>query len=189
MRLLYWAGALALACGPAVAQQDRLDALRSRVAQEADAAERACNDSFAVTDCVKKVQARQRQQLSEIKREETALHDIERKQHAADQMRQTAEKQTERQQQLAEGDDGVSGAEKRKLQQDDKRRQHRETASVGGKTSNTGATHQAPQAAQRYRSEWERKQQEADKKRMDRTRRLQDAAKNKTVPGLPTPPP
>jgi hypothetical protein len=187
MRLWYWAGALALACGPVSAQQDRLDAQRSRVTQEADAAERACNESFAVTDCVKKVQTKQRQQLVEIKREETALHDLQRKQQAADQTRQTAEKQTEHDQQLAQKQGVASEADKRKLQQEDKRRQHREIA-TGVKTPNAGATRQAPQAIQGYRSEWERKQQDAEKKRLDRNRRLQDTAKSKPVAGLPTTP-
>ncbi len=188
MRLWYWAGALALACGPVSAQQDRLDAQRSRVTQEADAAERACNESFAVTDCIKKAQTRQRQQLVEIKREETALHDLQRKQQAADQIHQTAEKQTEHDQQLAQKQSTASQADKRKLQQEDKRRQHQEIATAGGKMSNAGATRQAPQGIQGLRSEWERKQREAEKKRLDRNRRLQDTAKSKPVPGLPTTP-
>ena len=123
MRFLCWVGALALVCGPVSAQQDRLDAQRSRVMQETDAAERVCNESFAVTDCTKKVQTRQRQQLAEIRREETVLHDLQRKQQAADQMHQTAEKQAERAQLLMERQGGASEANQRQLQQDDKRRQ------------------------------------------------------------------
>lgn len=186
MKCVYWVGVLALACGQVYAQQDQLDAQRSRVNQEADAAERVCHETFAVTDCVKKVQARQRQQLTEIKREETALHDRQRKEQAVEQARQTAEKQVQREQQWMEKPGGVANADARKVQQDDKRRQHQGIASAGGKASHAGAGHQAPQAIQGYRSEWERKQQEAEKKRLDRDRRLRDKAKSKPVPGLPT---
>jgi hypothetical protein len=171
------------------AQQDQIDAQRSRVTQEADAAERACNESFAVTDCVKKVQARQRQQLAEIKREETTLHDVQRKEQAAEQARQTAEKRAQYEQQVAQASAATADTAQRKQEQEDKRRQHGEMAANAVKAPNTGASRPAPPDAKNYRSEWERKQQEADKKRLDRNRRMQEKANAKAVPGLPTAPP
>jgi hypothetical protein len=188
MRFGYWVIALALACGQVSAQQDGLDAQRSRVMHEADVAERACSDSFAVTDCVKKVQTKQRQQLAGIEREETALHDVQRKAQAAEKTRQTAEKQSKHDEQVVQKQGVASEADMRKQQQDEKRRQHRDIA-TGIEMRTAGATRQAPQGQQGLRSEWERKQQEAEKKRLDRNRRLQDAAKSKPVPGLPTTPP
>lgn len=181
---------IALACCQVYAQQDEMDARRSRVTQETDEAERVCHASFAVNDCLKKVQVRQRQQMADIKREETALHDRQRKEQAAEQSRQAVEKQVQREQQLMERSGGVVDADARQAQQDDKRRLHQGNQRIaGGKASHADPGHKAPQALQGYRSEWERKQQEAEKKRMDRDRRLQDKAKSKPVPGLPTTPP
>ena len=76
-----------------------LDAERARVGKERAAAqarqaeeEAVCRKSFAVTDCLDRTRRRWQPVLSDLRRQEVALNDADRKQRSADQQRKIEEK-------------------------------------------------------------------------------------------------
>lgn len=95
---------LALACClPALAdeaqdtaaERARIAAERSRVEAAFQAEQKACYRKFAVTGCIDEAQARRRAQLADLRRQEIALNDAERKARSADRMRALEQKQAE----------------------------------------------------------------------------------------------
>lgn len=76
-----------------------LDAERARVGKERAAAqarqaeeEAVCRKSFAVTDCLDRTRRRWQPVLSDLRRQEVALNDADRKQRSAEQQRKIEEK-------------------------------------------------------------------------------------------------
>lgn len=69
--------------------KDEQAQIRSRAATE----EAACYQRFAVNDCLQAVRARQRQALGELRREEVALNDAERRKKSEERRRRLEEKE------------------------------------------------------------------------------------------------
>lgn len=66
------------------AERDRIARERSGVEQRYEAAERECQRRFAVTDCLEGAQRERREAMLRLRREETLLDEVQRKQRAAD---------------------------------------------------------------------------------------------------------
>jgi len=80
------------------AEHARLKAQREQVEAEYRAEEKACYGKFAVNDCLDKARAKRRNAVDDLRRQEIALNDIERKRKAAERRREIDEKEdTQRQ--------------------------------------------------------------------------------------------
>lgn len=111
---------LALALLPlAVAAQDakeiaverkRIADERSRVEAEFLAGQKACYQHFAVTGCMNVEKAKRREVMSDLRRQEIGLNDLERKQRTAERLRQLDDK--EAQQRREQDERRVTGPDK-----------------------------------------------------------------------------
>lgn len=88
-------GAWAQAPAAEAAERARIGAERARAEADFAAAEKACYSRFAVNDCIDKARARLRTTLSDLRRQEVALNDAERRQRAADRLREIEARQAE----------------------------------------------------------------------------------------------
>lgn len=170
-------------------QQQRLDALRQQTLQQGQEEERACEERFAVNDCLKAAQARNRRKMADIRRQQESLHDLQRKQRGDAQSRRQDEKKLEHAQKLRDAttnQDTATGTVPVREQGDahdpqsrtaqsgkplESSREKERTAVEGGTASN--------------RQAYQRKLQDAELKRQERDKRLKEKAGSK--PALPLP--
>ena len=175
---------------PSVAQERaRIDTLRRQQTAEFNAQERACHDRFAVVDCTNQVNKRRRAMQSELKRQEASLHDTERRQRGAEQLKRTEEKAAENAQRLSEMEPSNAAAtvEARRKAQEDKVRQHaKPPAAAASATQPDKATGLEASTAAVNRADYARKQEAALQRKKDREKRLKE--KGATTAPLPVPP-
>jgi len=173
-------------------ERARLEATRQRESANYDAQEAQCYQRFAVNSCLSKVQSQRRTMLADIRRQEQVLNDAERMQRGAAQIKLNEEKALEKAQKdldAARTDNAAAIAE-RKNAQEEKQLNHAgiaQGASSAPRTKNSGAAVDSANA----RAEYERKQQEATKRRLEAEKRQSDKAAStasKPLKPLPTPP-
>lgn len=89
--------AAALAQGPS---DEQIDAERQRIGEQRKAVEvrqleerKACYQRFAVEDCLRESRRRGREEADDLRRQESALNDIQRKRRGAEQLRKLDERQ------------------------------------------------------------------------------------------------
>ncbi|APW43076.1 hypothetical protein [Rhodoferax saidenbachensis] len=175
---------------PSMAQERaRIDTLRRQQTAEFNAQERACQDRFAVVRCTNDVNARRRAMQSELKRQEASLHDAERRQRGAEQLKRTEEKAVENAQRLSgmEPSGGSMTEEDRRKAQEDKVRQHAKppaTAASATPVEKSGGLEAGTAAANR--ADYVRKQEAALQRKKDREKRLQEkGASTAPLPAAP----
>ncbi|HSV35974.1 MAG TPA: hypothetical protein VLI46_10485 [Ramlibacter sp.] len=78
------------------AERARIGAERVRADAAFRAEEKVCYTRFAVNDCLKAAQSRKREVLADLRRQEVALNDAERRRKAGERLRASEEKQRER---------------------------------------------------------------------------------------------
>ncbi len=74
-------------------ERDRIAAERRAVEARFQQEEAACYQRFAVDNCLRDSRARRRAQTDDLKRQEAAINDIERKRRGAEQLKRLDEKQ------------------------------------------------------------------------------------------------
>lgn len=74
------------------AERKRLRAEREKAEAIFKAEEKACYAKFAVNDCIAKARSRRREAVSDLRRQEVALNDAERKRKAAERQRSIDER-------------------------------------------------------------------------------------------------
>jgi hypothetical protein len=97
MKSLFVLALALLACVPARAGDH--DAERKRIADERGALEarflqqqKACRATFAVTDCIHKAQRERNTALTELRRQEQAINDVERRHRSAEHQKEVEER-------------------------------------------------------------------------------------------------
>lgn len=172
------------------AERLRIESVRQQKTTEFDAQDAACLSKFAVTDCQTKVGVRRREMLSDLKHQEAELNAIERRQKADAQRKRDAEKLDENAQREVPPPAATASAalEERQKVQDEKVLNHQKQA--------TPAQRKAPgtkvpsgldaDAIAKNRAAYLAKQQEAEKRRKERDKRLLDH--DKSIPALPVAP-
>ena len=191
-----------LAC-PAWSQQDappdrvnpesertRIGNMRQQKTAELDAEALACLSRFAVTDCQNKVSARQRQMLSDLKRQEASLNALERRQKGLEQLQRGEEKAADRaarQLEVQTGLDHASQSDKKKAQ-DEKILNHQQQAKPAGSPLPAGKSTSVldPREVEANREAYAEKQKALEKRRIEREQRLLD--KGAGSPPLPKTP-
>ena len=73
-------------------ERSRIQRSREQVRAEAEQANAACYQKFAVTDCLREVRAKNRLVLDELRRQEVILNDLERQAKAIEALNKIEEK-------------------------------------------------------------------------------------------------
>jgi len=93
--LLAAAGAHAQDAAQGAGERTRIAQERSRVEAEFAARQKACYGKFAVNDCIEEANAVRREALADLRRQEIALNDQERRRRAAERQRELEDKAAE----------------------------------------------------------------------------------------------
>lgn len=97
-----WSAAAAESEATAASGRARIKDEQAQIRSRAATEEAACYQRFAVNDCLQAVRARQRQALGELRREEVALNDAERRNKSAERQRRLEEKEKAREARIAQ---------------------------------------------------------------------------------------
>jgi colicin import membrane protein len=160
-------------------QQQRLDTQRQQAAQQAHDDERACQERFAVNDCLKAARARNLEKTADIRRQQERLNDLQRKQRGEEKIRQHEEKSAQHEQVLRDAEHKTSRVTDAK---GDAKNGHASTVAI-----QRAAVHTQPTAPV-GRQEYQRKLQDAEKRRQERDKRLSKKASGKSPAPLPAAP-
>ena len=181
--------------GPSTEQQQvaaeraRIAAERERVEREFEAAQKACYQKFAVTGCIEDARAKRRDVLADLRRQEVALNDAQRRARAAEQMRSLEQRQAEQERKAQEaqhkGQEEAAKRERRAAEKDTKPSQDAEAASRRAKTPHQPQPTQAPDV-QANRERYDRRVADAEEHKAQVQRRAASAKKD--VKPLPVPP-
>ncbi|RZI69370.1 MAG: hypothetical protein EOP79_01975 [Variovorax sp.] len=181
------------------AERARLKEERSVVDRRAKQEQVACYQKFAVEDCLRESRRQRRTLDDDLKRQEAAINDIDRKRRAAAQLerldkapprpqddpekrQQSQQSQENREQRAAEhARTRAEAAAKSEANRRDFEAKQRSNAAEQAKAAKMRA--EAPQERERY----ERKVEQAEEHRVARERRNAARSKPRSAP-LPTPP-
>lgn len=184
------------------AERSRLAAERAAIDARFEKERAACYQKFVVEDCLRDSRKRRRAETDHIKRQETAINDIERQRRGAAELEKldqkaatrrpqdTPEKQNEsrqaqkdREQRAAEHAASRSAtaaeADERRRQLAEKEKAHAENQAKAAQKRN-----EAPEAVERFQS----KQQKAAEHRASRERQNAERTKPRGAPLPPAPP-
>lgn len=171
------------------AERQRLDAMRLDVQGNFEIEAQECSQRFAVSDCMKVVQARRRERLSEIQRQEASLNDAQRRQRGAEQIRIAEEKSFERKRSAGSNSamqTADAQAEKAaNLQSKQESHSARVTATVPRAESRVSAL-PAKGGTATSQTDYQRKVQAFEQKQREREKRVLD--KGRDAKSLPLPP-
>ncbi len=189
------AGLLGVA-GPVAGQDDGPDlvAERARIKSERDRigalkaqAQRACQDRFAVNDCLNAVERRWREPLADLRRQENAIQDVERRRRSAEQVRQNEARAAQAQADAAQ--------RREQALQDQKDREARAASKAGGPQPTGEPREAAPpkpapgptpgQAAANASERARRVEQARERKREAQARAAKEEGKGKPLPVPP----
>lgn len=168
------------------------DTERQRIAAERRAAEarfvaseRACQDRFAMTACVERARKEQREALTALRHQQTALDERQRQERAAERLRGIEARRQGQLNRPPAAARAASGAQQPRLivRQPTAVRRPAPSASAPPPRS------ESPEEAARHRDAFAERQKEAQAHaRAVEQRTAKRAAKGKPVQGLPTPP-
>lgn len=172
----------------------RIEVVRSRETALLNTQEAQCYQRFAVNACLTDVQTRRRALLADLRRQESALHDLERAQKGNEQVQRTNQKAWDK----PASDMNARGSEdasidpmQAKLQaQEEKKQKHAALVSAVGVQAQSRASepvYPGVDEQARNRASYRNKLAEAEKKRQEVIKRQAEKAA-KPVPPLPVPP-
>jgi hypothetical protein len=144
--------------GEALRERQRIATQRKAAEDAYTAQEKACYRKFAVTDCLNEARARRRAVISDLRRQEVALNDAQRKQRAADHLEELDRKKAR---------EGESRAVEERAQsvEQQKARESRAAEKTAERAQNSASD--AARAAQ-ARATQQRKQSELEQSRASR---------------------
>jgi colicin import membrane protein len=123
-------------------ERERINQERQRANVAYDAAKVACYQRFQVTNCLSQVRSQHNGQMSDLKRQEISLNDLQRKRRGAEQLRKMEEKTSPQRQGEISQQRGKALASDAKRQQ----RQSERSAPVAKEASAPKNVGKAPQA-------------------------------------------
>lgn len=171
-------------------ERSRIEAERRREDARFAAEEAACHQRFAVNDCLREVRVRRRAVFEDLRRQEIALNDAERRDRGAEQLRRTEDRMAPRAQQ--EEADRREAARREQRERDERaaaKRAEREQADAGRtvRAPRQPASGSGPDGAAQAenRRRFEAKQREAQERKAQRDKALADKAGKPPVQPLP----
>ena len=185
--------------GPTAAERARLRQQRDRVEAEYRAEEKACYGKFGVNDCLSKARGTRRDAVADLRRQEIALNDVQRKRNAAERRRSLDEKNSA-QHEKEEGAQPKAGAEDRAIRSSERAAARAaQASSAPGKAAGRdqqvrqheaelqAATRRRNEAAARSAREHEQRVMEAQE-RAEKLRKRTAERKKPAASGLQDPP-
>jgi hypothetical protein len=165
-------------------QRQRIDAARKERMAELAAQDAACLSRFAVADCQNKVGVRRRELLADLKRQETRLDAVDRRQKGADQLQRSLDKASDRAQRQSEmlANQPAETLEERLRAQNEKVLNHKSQARTVAPSTAVNKLPSGLDAAsiESNRAAFSEKQRAAEQRRLDREKRLLDKAGGST---------
>lgn len=172
-------------------QQRRIDMLRYDAAQQAHEEERVCQQRFAVNDCLKAARARNLEKTAEIRKQQERLNDLQRVRRGEEKIRAHEERTAQHELDVREAATRLGARVEPKLaaKNDDQQRSTSD-AEVHSRShgSAEGATTRSQQVAPSSRQDYQRKVQEAEKRRQERDKRIAEKVGGKRPAPLPAVP-
>lgn len=180
---------------PLQAELERIQAERgyeeARYANE----EAACYQRFAVNDCLRKVHARRRLTMEDLRRQEIAVNDVQRRQKGAEEIQRLEEKSSlQNQQEAADRREAAIQDHKERLERAEQKKIDKQQAEQDRLSSTPPAERDKnsdrPTAESRSadKQEYEEKQRQAQESRARRDKALADKIGKPPAKPLPTPP-
>jgi hypothetical protein len=155
-------------------QRQRIDAARKEKMTEFTAQDAACLSRFAVTDCQNKVGVRRREMLTDLRRQEARLNELDRRQKGESQVlrsQHNAFDKAQRQSQSQVTSDGNS-PQKGQRGLDEKERNHKIPINARNSPINRTASGMDAASIERNRQLHAEKQRAAEHRRLDREKRV-----------------
>jgi colicin import membrane protein len=121
-------------------ERARISAERARLEAGFLAEDVACYKKFAVNSCLGKVNARRREALADLRRQEISLNDEERRIKGAEQLRRTEEKSSPERQQEAASSRAKALEDAQSRQERDKNKQQERAAAPSKAKANSDAS-------------------------------------------------
>jgi colicin import membrane protein len=185
---------------PDAAIRSRIGAERKQVEAQFSAEEKACYNKFAVNDCLARAKSKRREAIAELKRQEVALDDAQRKRAAAERMRSIEEKSRPQSEDAARRAESAAEQQEREARAAEKRAERARTdasaPAIGAARTQETQRRQAEANAQRTRADkeaeenrkqYEQRQAEAEAHKAALNKR--QAERNKpAASALPLPP-
>jgi hypothetical protein len=169
-------------------ERTSIDAIRQKQNAVFAEQEGACDGEFAVTDCLRAVQARRRVVINALKRRETELNAMQRQARNIEQTQRSAERATQATSRRADMaiQTQLSAPTDRQAAQDEKVRNHPQPVAAGDRPAPIKATSVInDNALAQNREAYANKQRAALQKQVERDKRLREGG---TAPlGLPNP--
>lgn len=176
----------------AKAERERIAAERGQVEAEFGRAQAQCYQKFAVNDCVAAARTKRYEALADLRRQEVSLNDEERKQRAADRLRELDERNSAEQRQREQERRAKAQADQqaREARAADKARQAAETAAAAKERAAQGPR-QKPERELPDTEENARRHEERVKEAQEHRANVEARAASKAgrqVKPLPVPP-
>lgn len=83
------------------AERERISAGRRQAEADFEEAHKACYRKFAVNDCIGEAKVRRREVLAQLRRQELALNEVERRRKSEERLRDLAEREAEQRERIA----------------------------------------------------------------------------------------
>jgi hypothetical protein len=180
--------------GDFTVKRQEIEAVRQRETARFDAADAQCKTRFAVTDCLSASQTKRRAVMSDLRRQESHLNELERARRGAEQLELSNKKALERAQRekdvAANHAANVEAQAQKQNEQAQKREANRKVPAspVGGsKPVPNAPSGPTPAEQSTHRADYERRQAEAQQRHIDAQKRQKDKAA-KPASTLPVPP-
>lgn len=174
-------------------ERERIEQERRQQDARFAAEEAACYQRFAVNDCLREVRARRRAVFEDLRRQDIALNDAERRSRSAEQLRRTEDKMSPRVQQ--EDADRRGNAQQEQQNRNDRAEAKRAArtqadAERSGPPPRQAASGSGPSDAAQaeHRRQFEEKQRQAQERRAQRDKAQAEKAGRPPVPPLPQTP-
>lgn len=174
------------------AQQRQLDVQRKDLARQTQEDNNACHDRFAVNDCLKAARMRNQEKNAELRRRQESLNDLQRQRNGQERIFQLEEKKLSHEQGLRDAAARPDARAERGAQGkngDTRQPQHGNESGRGSiKSGNGDVVRPQPAAAGESQQVYQRKLQDAERRRQERDKRVAEKAGAKRSAPLPAAP-
>ena len=155
-------------------QRQRIDAARKEKMTEFTAQDAACLSRFAVTDCQNKVGVRRRVMLTDLRRQEARLNELDRRRKGESQVLRSQHNALEKEQRQSQSQVTSDGNSTQKGQRglDEKVRDHKIQINTGTSPANRIASGIDAASIEKNRQLHAEKQRAAEHRRLDREKRV-----------------
>lgn len=157
------------------AERARLKAAREEVEAGYVAEEKACYGKFAVNDCLSAARAKRREALGDLRRQEIALNDAERKRKAAERQRSIDERNAQQREREGAGSPSASQSQQDRAMQANERAASRAAQAASAPQRAAQREKQVREKEAQLKASAQQREQDAAKAAKEHDKRVVDA--------------